>query len=808
MRGTRGTVVAVALAFLALPVTRAQEASPSYSKPPKLGPIEIGAAATVTGKYSDNVFSTENDRIGDFITVLAPELTLQTRTEDLKLDLNAEAEIGTFASQTSEDYFDAKLSAEGEWNLTEEIFLFGGLDHAWEHEERDSPDDAGGKEPVEYREASGFAGISTDFGAATARLGVNFRRFDFDDTPVSGGDPINNDDRDRLQSEFGARVGYKLGKGREAFAQGVYDLRDYEDGRDDFGFDRDSKGFNAAVGYRGEFGPFRAEALIGFLHQNYDDPAFGSLTAPDFGAELSWRPEPATRLSLNVDRRLEETTLVGSSGYLSDSAILRADRWFARDLRGDAYVGYSRSDYREIQRTDHIAEAGLGLRYYLTPNVFLRSGYGFQQRNSDVPGADYDSHSVYLQLGGSLEPAYRETTGLAAVGARGFYTGVQVGDGLLKTSLDGLRGSGGTLAAEFGDFGLAGGAFAGYRAEIGRLMLGAEIDGGLSGADWGHLGNRTFSVAQDSSIGASALVGTRIRNDVLLYSRAGAIGTEFETRYAQGGNTAKRDKREVGMRFGLGAEFPLTGSLSGRMEYGVSAYPDYDVGASDTAEPDNFSSIASFATFGVVYHFGARETSQPEPVDFGGFYAGMQAGHGGLVTGNTGPRPADEDPAFFLDVERAGMGLTGGLVAGYGETFGPFYLGAEVEGELSTAKWDIERDPTGRVYSVEKKGSVGASVRAGYVVNNSVLLYGRAGIANGWFDTDYAVGNAVSVDRADSELGFRAGGGIEFAISDKTRMRLDYTRTDYGSYKLDYGSGIDSFDNSENLFRIGITYSF
>lgn len=805
MPSFRSIAVTAALALCFTSVATADDTAPVFLEPAQIGPFQLGASATVTSEYTDNVLSTENDREGDFVTVVAPELTLQARTEDFKLDLGASAEIGFFASETSEDYTDAKLSAEGQWNLSAETFLFGGIDHAWEHEERSSADDVNGVEPTEYRESSAFAGISADLRPVSTRLGVNFRNFNFDDTPASLGMSVNNDDRDRLQTEIGSRIGYKLGEDQQVFLQGVFDMRDYDSSQDDSGFDRDSSGFNAAAGFRGQIGPFEGEALVGILHQSYDDSAFDNVTAPDFGAELTWRPDPLTRVNLALDRRLEETTLVGSSGYLADSVVLRTNRWIARDLRATGYLAYSQNDYLEIGRTDYITEAGLGMRYYLAPNIYLGGGYSFEQRTSDVAGADYDTHTTYLRLGTALKPAYRQNEGLAETGAKGFYTGVQIGDGLLKTSIDGPRGGGGSLVAEFGDFGLSGGAFAGYRAEIGSLVVGAEIDDGISAADWWHRGNRDFSVEAGNSFGASGLMGVHIQNDILLYGRVGVIGTEFETRYARGGERSTRDEREIGLHFGLGAEFPLIASLSGRMQYSLIAYPDYNLGASAGGDEDNFNSIANVANFGLLYHFGVREMADPAPVDFGGFYVGAQVGHGALASNNSGPREEPKQP-FVLDADRAGMGATGGILAGYGQTFGPFYLGAEVEAELSNVNWDIERDPNGRVFSVEKRGSVGASVRAGYVVNSAVLIYSRAGLVNSWFDTDYSFG-ANSVERSDSELGWRVGGGIEFAASEKWRMRLDYTRTDYGSYKVDYGAGIDSLDNTENLFRIGVTHA-
>ena len=140
-------------------------------------------------------------------------------------------------------------------------------------------------------------------------------------------------------------------------------------------------------------------------------------------------------------------------------------------------------------------------------------------------------------------------------------------------------------------------------------------------------------------------------------------------------------------------------------------------------------------------------------------------------------------------------------------TFGDVYVGAEVDSEIANTNWNIERDPTGRIYSVEKKASVGASLRAGYVVNDSVLVYARGGVVGTRFENEYSFAGAV-VDDREIVAGVRVGGGIEFAASEDVRVRLDYTRSFYPDYTVNYQTGVDRFDPSENLFRIGVVVDF
>jgi opacity protein-like surface antigen len=181
----------------------------------------------------------------------------------------------------------------------------------------------------------------------------------------------------------------------------------------------------------------------------------------------------------------------------------------------------------------------------------------------------------------------------------------------------------------------------------------------------------------------------------------------------------------------------------------------------------------------------------------------VQVGHGALVTSNQGPRTGGE--GFVLDVTRASHGGLAGLFAGYGAVLGRGYLGLEVEGDMSAIDWNIERDPNGRIYSAQHKWSFGGSARAGVLIGNSALLYGRAGLVRTRFDVPYAT-SGTSVRSLETRTGERFGGGIEIGLGGRARLRADYTLTDYSAYSIEYGHNSDRFDHSETLFRLGLSW--
>jgi len=770
--------------------------------------VEFDSGVTFTEQYTDNVFLTSNDRRSDFITKISPWTTLTMELGDFKLEANASAEIGRYSDNSSENYEDFSIGTDARYRLRDGLFVFGGMDYDWDHEDRSSPDDVNGLEPTNIREASGYFGLGGKLNKKSFRVGVNFRDFDFDDTLASGGAIINNDDRDRLHTEIGGRFGIAKTKNGEVFVQGIYNQRKYDAAMDDFGFQRSSQGVQAELGYKGRVGNLTGEVLAGVLSQNYDDASFGTVTTPTLGADLTWRTGPATRVTFEVERTIEETTTFGASSYVSTSSGARIRHRIAQNMSLASYFFLTSNDYQGVSRSDTLTETGVSLRYHINPRFYLNANYAFQQRLSDVAGAEFDEHRIYLGFGTELQPNYKEGVGkLASFDSTEFYIGAQIGDSVMQTKLDGPRGGGGNLTAEFGDRGAIGGAFVGYRATLNKLVLGVEADIEFGNAEWSHVANRNFSVKKRDSFGLSGIAGFRTVGGNLIYGRLGVSTAEFESRYQQGGNQVVINDREIGFNVGVGAEFPIGHGLSGRMEYQIRAFDDYQIGAPlGGTDDDNFANLEAVAHFGLLYKFGAKDEAIVEPVDFSGFYAGAQLGHGALQSENSGPRPAIiPAPAFILNATRSGQGFTPGVLAGYGHQAGPFYIGGEVEFDVSNVGWDIERSPVGRIYSVEKVGTLGASLRAGYVLNNSVLVYGRAGLVRSKFNTDYQFGG-TTVDQNDYLTGFRFGGGVEFSVNPKLNLRLDYTYTNYDSHQVNYGAGIDQFDTTESLFRIGLNY--
>jgi opacity protein-like surface antigen len=475
---------------------------------------------------------------------------------------------------------------------------------------------------------------------------------------------------------------------------------------------------------------------------------------------------------------------------VSSGGGLGLERAIRHDLFLSADAAYFSDNYQGTGRVDRLTTVSAGLRYYVTPNLFLGADYAYAQRDSNIPSEDYQENVVFVRLGAQALPAYTQSARRAEIedlgtGTSGFYGGVQAGVTHFGTELEGVRGAGGSLTVDFAGAGFDAGVFGGYGATFGDWYLGLELELEDSNARWDHANvplGREFSVEKGVTLGGGPIFGYRLPSSSMVYGRVGAMVTEFETHYATAGGSQRQSEGLLGFGGGVGAQVPLTDKLFFRLDYRYASYEDYEL-------LDNFANNASSVRFGLGYGGhdwdagagGARGAKTT--MDFTGAYMGGQVGFASLDSELSGARESGRN----LSADFGDDGAMAGVFAGYGWTWQKLYLGLELEGEMSDG--------------------YGAGVRVGYIVDRSALLYARVGAVRSEFRTKYSRGS-VNVERVDSQPGIRLGGGVELPVTDHAFVRMDYSYTRYEDYDLDYLTGIDNFRNSESAFQVGLGYRF
>jgi len=367
------------------------------------GSFFIYPSFEVSGLYDSNIFATPTNQKQDFIVVLSPEIEVRSNWRRHQLNFGVRADVGHYKSHTKENYQDASGTINGRYDVRRNTFVFGGARFARRHEDRGSPDDVGGKIPTRFWAAELAGGVQHGFGRFTLRFDGLVRHLDFKDVPAAGVGLIDNDDRDRREHTGALRLSYRVSPRLSVFGQGTGIYVRYYEQLDNAGFRRDNVGFEVAGGVTYELtGKLLLEGFAGFSRRTYRDSRLSTVQGPSGGLSLTWNPSGLTTLKVAVVRNIEETTLVGASGYYGTQVRVSVDHELRRNVLLNGYGSFQNDDYKGISRDDNYIRAGMGATLLVDRNMNMFGGYEFTRRYSSVSGSGFVRHLVILKIKGQL----------------------------------------------------------------------------------------------------------------------------------------------------------------------------------------------------------------------------------------------------------------------------------------------------------------------------------------------------------------------------------------------------------------------
>ena len=338
--------------------------------------------------------------------------------------------------------------------------------------------------------------------------------------------------------------------------------------------------------------------------------------------------------------------------------------------------------------------------------------------------------------------------------------------------------------------GWLGGAQIGYNVQFApHWLIGGEIDQTL--AD------------MSGTLRASGVPGTlgelNIRSFGSARTRFGYIAdrTLF---YVTGGmawaSLSDHDKY-YGWTIGGGMEYALDPHWSVKLEY---LFADFDGMQAHTSIINNFSIRESrdltmnVVRAGINYRFGEpgaqpaynlpAKASWPARDPWSGAYIGLHGGYG----------RARLSEADILPIPNA-SGYFGGFQTGYNWHFAPAWLlGVEADASFGDISGDI--GVPGAIDKAEVDRIATARVRLGYVAGPS-LWYVTGGVAAADLKWRISVPATFDLGIDTWNVGWTAGGGIEYAITPDWSVKAEYLYLGIRQQDLDW---------SAQTFKVGLNY--
>lgn len=365
----------------------------------RMGSFRFLPEISVEGMYNDNIYATSNNEESDFITIVKPRLALRSDWRRHALNFLAASGHGIYADNDGENYNDYLVQADGTLEVLRNTRLAALASYAKQHEERGSPNDATLQDsPVEFFVRT----LQGEFAHRFNRLKFNViysnQDFEYENGRTVTGTFVDNGQlRDRTDNELTGRIAYEMSPDYDIYLQSGYVDRDYARAN------RDSDGYNIYAGVRGDItGKLFGDIYAGYLHHEYDNPAFDEYDGMGFGVNGYWNVTSLTTLNVNVGRDIQETIDPAAGGFEQTRASLRLEHELRRNIILSAAAGYNFDDYEDITREDDVWMAGIGARYLMNNHLHFYANYNYLNRDSSSVGNDFDQNRILMGVRAAL----------------------------------------------------------------------------------------------------------------------------------------------------------------------------------------------------------------------------------------------------------------------------------------------------------------------------------------------------------------------------------------------------------------------
>jgi outer membrane immunogenic protein len=200
-------------------------------------------------------------------------------------------------------------------------------------------------------------------------------------------------------------------------------------------------------------------------------------------------------------------------------------------------------------------------------------------------------------------------------------------------------------------------------------------------------------------------------------------------------------------------------------------------------------------------------TPPPPPAfTWTGLYIGAQVGY---QWGSTAPSLFAPGPAYVGTLpSNTSSGVVGGAHIGYNYQVSQIVFG--LEGDVDGSNFNGGNATGALAYTTREPVEASIRGRLGFAWDR-VLIYGTGGVAFGDFNNTYT-GPGGFDSTWDTRVGWTAGGGIEYAVTDNWSLRAEYRYTDFGRFNDSLATSIPGDfvrrHETDNRVQVGFSYKF
>lgn len=357
----------------------------------------------ITGEVerNDNIYAQATGKTDDTIWRVKPELAVRSDWSRNALGFFAGGNIIRYSDNDTENAEEYTVAANGRLDISRGSNLAGSVQTQRLVEPRTSPTapTAAGK-PVKYDLTQGTVTLTKEFNRLRVSGRLDDRDFNYKDVPnVAGTAIVDQDFRDRNELYYGAKAEYAVSPDTAVYLSATGNKKDYD--ANVGASDRTSDGYVVGVGANFDISELmRGDVQVGYMKQSYDNPAFADVDGFSATGRVEWFPTQLTTIGLNGSRSIEESTALGSQGYISNNIGASIDHELMRNVLLSAAYAHGKDNYRGVDRDDKRDNFSATATYLLNRRVglFLTYNYLKQDSSGAQKGASFKDNKLIASV--------------------------------------------------------------------------------------------------------------------------------------------------------------------------------------------------------------------------------------------------------------------------------------------------------------------------------------------------------------------------------------------------------------------------
>jgi polysaccharide biosynthesis protein VpsM len=344
--------------------------------------------------YDSNVYNSGQVKLDDFVVSLRPRFSLRTDLPRHQFRLTGGTDIRRYADIDGENSEQFDIQGKGIFDLAQRTDVIADVGFRRGIEQRGTAGDQFlTDEPVAFDRTFGGLLVRRDGGFLELTAEGRIAETKYQDTTING-QPLDLSDRDTRVMRARIRSSAPSSHYSRIFVEASINKVDYLQSAI---LQRDSDGYALLAGMLLRLTDLvDLEVGVGYIRQNFDNPAVKDVSAINFHLQVEWTPRPDWQITAAADR------VVDPSFRLDVPAIVRSDFSLeARKSIGDRLLvsvdlGVSEEKYQGSGRKDLRFNASADAHYRLTDNLGVIARVGWRQQDGNALGRDYNGVSATI----------------------------------------------------------------------------------------------------------------------------------------------------------------------------------------------------------------------------------------------------------------------------------------------------------------------------------------------------------------------------------------------------------------------------